>query len=220
MASRMRSTGTCWICDRDYAKGSMTRHVASCRAKHPGPQRRLHIVVEAAYAPMYWMHLEAKPSARLRDLDDFLRTQWLECCGHLSAFRIGRTDYESHRDPLGWSDGLTMKYSLGELLTPGIAFHYVYDFGSSTELKIKVVAERPGPSERDSIRLIAGNRPPEFKCRNCDAIAVTICSECDCDGGGQLCESCSADHECGSDMFLPMVNSPRVGVCGYTGSPW
>lgn len=24
-------------------------------------------------------------------------------------------------------------------------------------------------------------------------------------------------HECGEDMLLPVVNSPRVGMCDYTG---
>jgi hypothetical protein len=32
-----------------------------------------------------------------------------------------------------------------------------------------------------------------------------------------LCQACAEDHECGEDMQLPVVNSPRVGVCGYAG---
>jgi hypothetical protein len=28
---------------------------------------------------------------------------------------------------------------------------------------------------------------------------------------------CVKDHECGEEMLLPMANSPRAGVCGYTG---
>ena len=219
MASRMRSKGSCWICDREFAKSSMTRHVGSCREKHGGPQPWLHLVVEGAHARMYWMHLEAKLSARLSDLDGFLRLQWLECCGHLSSFRIGQTDYESHHES-GWSDALSMKYALRDVLAPGTSFRHVYDFGSSTELTIKVVSERPGPRDRDPIRIVALNQPPAFKCSYCDTTAVTICSECDCNGIGQLCEACSANHECGSEMYLPMVNSPRAGVCGYTGSPW
>lgn len=38
------------------------------------------------------------------------------------------------------------------------------------------------------------------------------------DGEGWLCESCAKNHECDEDMFLPVLNSPRTGVCGYTGS--
>ena len=34
---------------------------------------------------------------------------------------------------------------------------------------------------------------------------------------GWLCQSCADEHECGEDMLLPVVNSPRTGVCGYAG---
>jgi len=34
---------------------------------------------------------------------------------------------------------------------------------------------------------------------------------------GWLCDECAPKHKCGEDMLLPVVNSPRVGKCGYTG---
>lgn len=36
---------------------------------------------------------------------------------------------------------------------------------------------------------------------------------------GRLCADCADDHgeECDRPAFLPVVNSPRSGVCGYTG---
>jgi hypothetical protein len=34
---------------------------------------------------------------------------------------------------------------------------------------------------------------------------------------GWLCDECAVGHECGEEMLLPVVNSPRVGVCGYVG---
>ncbi len=43
--------------------------------------------------------------------------------------------------------------------------------------------------------------------------------ECLYDGRrGYLCEACLADHECDEEMFMPLVNSPRTGVCGYVGN--
>ena len=33
---------------------------------------------------------------------------------------------------------------------------------------------------------------------------------------GWLCEAHAEKHR-HQDMFLPVVNSPRVGMCGYTG---
>jgi len=32
-----------------------------------------------------------------------------------------------------------------------------------------------------------------------------------------VCEGCAGEHECGEEMLLPVVNSPRVGMCGYEG---
>jgi hypothetical protein len=33
------------------------------------------------------------------------------------------------------------------------------------------------------------------------------------------CEHHSEDHDCDEpEMLLPVVNSPRMGMCGYTGS--
>lgn len=33
-----------------------------------------------------------------------------------------------------------------------------------------------------------------------------------------MCEDCEETHECGTEMLLPVCNSPRCGVCGYEGS--
>jgi hypothetical protein len=32
------------------------------------------------------------------------------------------------------------------------------------------------------------------------------------------CEKCLAENECEEEMALPVVNSPRMGVCGYAGT--
>ena len=34
---------------------------------------------------------------------------------------------------------------------------------------------------------------------------------------GWLCDERAPDHPCGEGMLLPVVNSPRVGMRGYTG---
>jgi hypothetical protein len=39
------------------------------------------------------MNVEMKARSTLEELDDFLRGEWLECCGHLSDFEIGGTTY-------------------------------------------------------------------------------------------------------------------------------
>ena len=32
-----------------------------------------------------------------------------------------------------------------------------------------------------------------------------------------VCDQCLESHECGEEMVLDVVNSPRMGVCGYVG---
>ena len=53
----------------------------------------MHLVVEGYRLPMYWMHLQVAFETTLATLDRFFRDTWLECCGHLSVFRIGGYNY-------------------------------------------------------------------------------------------------------------------------------
>jgi hypothetical protein len=91
--------------------------------------------------------------------------------------------------------------------------------GSTTELTLKVVEERLGAkAATPAIELLAQNIAPVIVCTECGKeAAANVCSECQYDESGWLCEACSEDHECGEDMLLTVVNSPRVGVCGYMG---
>lgn len=135
---------------------------------------------------------------------------------------------------------------LGEVLTVGKKFSYVYDFGSSTELDLRVVAEREGPlpplpdevlehEEHDheegedaeeadeteeviDIIVMARNEPPALTCRICGQPASSVISSSEYESPSEiaLCENCAKNSE-HADELLPIVNSPRVGVCGYCG---
>jgi hypothetical protein len=222
------SSGTCVFCGGTVGKAAMTRHLASCKErpieppKAAGRQRRpamlYHLVASGRYTPMFWLHIAAPASATLADLDHFLRRTWLECCGHLSAFRLGgRTFSASPQGGWGWSDDESMNVKLGRLLEKGLTLSYEYDFGTTTDLVLKVVGEREGLASGHEITLLAGNQPPVIPCDSCGLPAVQICSQCVFEDGGWLCASCAGQHECGEEMLLPVVNSPRVGMCGYTG---
>jgi hypothetical protein len=200
----------------------MTRHLDKCKQEHSGrdagKQRILHLQIEGRYAPEYWMHIEIPADASLKTLDHFLRDIWLECCGHLSMFNIAGEAYDVDPEPDPWSGrkpkGMSAK--LGDVLAPSIKFSHEYDFGSTTELALKVVAERQGA--RKSVEVLARNDPPMIPCAKCGKPATLVCSQCVYEGPqAWLCEEHAADHECGEDYFLPVVNSPRVGVCGYAG---
>lgn len=225
-------TGKCSLCNGTYSKAEMKKHLNLCMktksSADSGYQQKrkvFHIVVEGAYSPEYWMHLEVDADATLENLDSFLRDTWLECCGHMSAFTIQKKRYiagsgvDSMWVGLGFKPGgeRDMNIALGKVLTPKLKFYHEYDFGTTTELALKVVSEYDGILGRKSVRILARNEPLQILCDICGKIATQVCAQCIYEGKGWLCDKCGCKHECGENMLLPVVNSPRVGMCGYTG---
>jgi len=224
---KKQSKGKCLLCNSIVGKAGMTKHLQTCLDKNVITKkilgdRRSHkrnkffyILVEGYHSPAYWMHLKISTDARLKDLDDFLRNIWLECCGHLSAFEIQGTRYSS--SPMTEYDEISMNRKLGDILGQGIKFSHEYDFGTTTALALRVVSEGEAEIKSKTIQLLARNEPPSITCNNCNNIATHLCAECIYSGEGWLCDKCANEHDCGEDMLLPVVNSPRVGMCGYTG---
>ena len=95
-----------------------------------------------------------------------------------------------------------------------MVFSHEYDFGTTTDLNLKVIETR----KRDitNIEIASRNNLPEFKCK-CGSIATRICVYYGCNDNGLLCSNCATTHECGEESQMPIVNSPRMGMCGYTG---
>jgi len=225
-------------------KRQMTNHLKSCWKQHtiavPGKPtlRWFHLVVEARYAPDYWMHLQASANGTFGDLDELLRAIWLECCDHLSAFEfpvkrklhrraapgdiaamfeeLVREAQPSISDDDASGDAL-MGEPLGSRLKPGVVFSHQYDFGTTTELALRVAGEYPAPALRGALKLLARNEPPAIPCSVCAKPATQLCQQCVEDGVGEFCDACASQHECGEEMLVPLINSPRTGVCGYCG---
>ncbi len=208
--------GTCAICNATITKKEAKKHVSAClqesgrdakaMGRKKSPAKLYHLLVEGSglSGDLYWMHLKALGSARLRDLDTFLRDIWLECCGHMSAFSDKEGDME-------------MGEKLEDILMPGQKLTYEYDFGSTTGLLLTVDSEIEGSIKKGKVEILARNEAPQIKCNQCEKPATTICTECLYEDQGWLCDDCARKHDCDEEMFLPLVNSPRTGVCGYTG---
>lgn len=112
----------------------------------------------------------------------------------------------------------SMDTELGDVLTIRKRFYHDYDFGSTTHLMLRVVLEREGEIKDRSIKILARNDPPLIICQECGKLATKFCTGCSgSEGGGWFCDDCAEKHKCERGMFLPVVNSPRVGVCGYSG---
>ncbi len=232
---KLESTGKCSLCGDTFDKKKMTKHLDSCikeksAAENSSATKKLkkgmvfHLVVEGCGQPEYWIHIAAPAQAKLTHLDSFLRDIWVECCGHLSSFNIGGVLYSSDASDAGFfgqdfGDDVdeSMDITLEKVLSPQIKFLYEYDFGTTTELTLKVVSVYEGQVKGKEIQLLARNDPPVIMCDSCGKVAVQICTECAYDGEGWLCDVCAPKHECGEEVCLPVVNSPRVGMCGYGG---
>ena len=216
-----KSTGKCAICGKSYSKSGISRHLQSCLEKEraaarsapsrSGPKLKgLHLAIEGRDFPGYWLHLEMTAGESLRVLDQFLRDTWLECCGHLSAFYIQGREYCPGS-----------RVNVGRILSQGMRFYHRYDFGTMTDLTLRVLSQGDASEGASGIRVLARNDPPEHPCFKCGATAAQICTECAWSGEGFYCGECAAVHTTQSpscvEMFLPVVNSPRMGECAYTG---
>src|SRR6266487_6257843 len=135
--ARQTSKGTCTFCHRELSKASMSRHLESCEQRAPiqaeaGSRQKakkikaFHLVVEGYRLPMYWMHLQVAVDTTLATLDRFLRDTWLECCGHLSVFRIDGYNYyvDAEMDAYWDMRRKNMQVKLEEVLSPGQTCSY------------------------------------------------------------------------------------------------
>jgi Zn finger protein HypA/HybF involved in hydrogenase expression len=219
--------GRCMLCDEVVSKQKATVHLKKCVEQQPDrggrKVRLLHLAVEATYLPMYWLHLELAASRTLDLLDSFLRNIWLECCGHLSCFTIAGERYSVQPMPGdlygfgGSSSERSMNQKVYNVLSKGMKLEHEYDFGSTTNLELRVVGDREGQLEASGIRLLVRNEPPSWQCRECGKPATLV----EAQGWGiepeqLLCDTCARGVQ-DQEMLLPLVNSPRAGVCGYTG---
>lgn len=224
---RQISKGKCAFCGQSFAKNAIVKHLATCERRRlmiesPSTGRGklrstklLQLLVEGDGAPQYWLHIETPADATLKHLDQFLRDIWVECCGHLSAFTIDGQRYSVY--PMGDFGERGMSAKIGTLFEPGTKAIYEYDFGSTTELILKYVAEREAQHRGFGVNVLARNEAPIYPCVVCGEPATQVCVQCLWDDEGWLCSAHAPEHECGEEMLLPVVNSPRVGVCGYTG---
>lgn len=240
------SKGECGFCGKTFAKRGIGRHLGSHLNKmakeYKGKPGRSYLV--SVTASDFFLCLWVNGEATMEDVDSFLRAIWLECCGHMSSFEDRKNDYTDlqkelaeEEDEEGYAeeeDDESMGFLFGagdyamhevpmespafRVMQKGKTFKYTYDFGSSTVLDVKVVNEYPLPASF-SVVLLSRNEPLPIYCDMCrKKPAVEICTvDYTC-----FCKSCAAKHAKTCEDFADyacsqVVNSPRMGVCGYHG---
>lgn len=215
MNEKIVTKGVCNKCKEIISIKAAKSHIAKCLDQAVGISPDVFIlkVLWPHKNPIYWLYLSVPFKSRLEDLDLFLRDIWLECCSHLSQFRINHKRYTSDFEPNPYVqfEEFPMSIRSEKVLVPGLKFMHEYDFGSTTELLLEVVGLIKGVASKE-IRVLIQNQEPKFKCVSCGKKAELInSSEADC-----FCKSCIEDDD--EELYLlPLVNSPRTGVCGYEG---
>ncbi len=200
-----KNVGTCFLCHKIISNIKIARHLNDCvkkdaeiNSKENKPTKIFRIKIFSNKT--FWLYVEMPSDASLQYLDDFLRAIWLECCGHLSEFNV-----------LG-SGRYSKNETIEHIFKKGIAFSYEYDFGSTTLLQGEIIDCYYGHLDK-KIRLLARNNMPVLKCTTCSSRSKYICSSC----YRLCCSQCCQQHKCAKEGMLPIVNSPRMGICKYMG---
>jgi hypothetical protein len=221
MPRNPESRGNCAYCGEVITKRSVSKHLEKCLKRQEilvaaetssrTVETLWHLRVQDADDKDFWLDMEMVGSASLDKLDNYLRAIWLECCGHLSMFTIG-----------GWQgDEIGKSRKADAIFEPGLVLRHLYDFGTTSETDIKVVGFREGKATtKNPIALLARNRMPEAVCQECGQPARWLCIEClyGEEKTGHLCDEHVEEHP--HDNYgepMPLINSPRTGMCGYEG---
>ena len=212
MSEELTSEGKCLYCEQVFSQKEIVKHVAKHLAEKEKTesgtktQTYYHIVVEA---DIMFLHLLVKGTASLKPIDTFLRKIWLECCGHMSGFRKGRVE-------------IGMSKKVQDILANKEKLVYEYDSGSTTRLYVKGLKHYE-LNETSTIILLSRNEPLQIMCSTCGKEpAVCMCSTCCWEMDAFFCKKCAKKHAKECEDFadyseMPVVNSPRMGVCGYEG---
>ena len=190
----MMIPGICNVCQETLFGSESRSHIARCvetryglratRAALKGRRRTVHISVGSPEHP-HWMELGVRADTTLHELDGFLRSVWLECCGHLSHFDIAGVVYsmmvprpgddfefepmDEHEEQ--WRH---MGRTVGTAIKPATWFEHQYDYGTTTDLDLRHAGEFEGlvqvlspmqPWHGRKIVVLARNHPLQSCCQ-------------------------------------------------------
>ncbi len=212
MEEELTSEGKCIYCQILVSQKEMAKHIAGHLAKEEkekkGTKTETYCHIEVESGPMF-LHFLVKGSAKMKLIDQYLRDIWLECCGHMSAFQ--------HENSI-----VVMSDRVEAVFSPKIKILYDYDFGTTTRVSLKAL-KRYQLAYKENITLLSRNQPLKLLCATCKKKPATcLCSACQWETYSYFCETCAKKHADICEDYkdyskMPVVNSPRMGECGYTG---
>ena len=237
------SLGTCALCENMVNDITASGHLIECIAQQnlpapsgtdpPGYDQSLNLSVHDGNG-LYWMELAVRANTTLRQLDDFLRGMWLECCGHLSEFTILGTRYSNlapnpddpnpaaiRADYWMEDDEEHMDVAVANVMPVDALVSYEYDYGSTTELFVENLGRHGDlvgllhprqPWHGDHIAVLARNEPDE-ECVACGETARwrLLAQDSDAREPIPFCDGCRP----GAGRYQLVMNSPREGTDCY-----
>lgn len=247
---KIESEGVCHFCGKTFAKAGINRHLKThLREMAPGKKNETSFLLKIEADPYYgvlpyFLSLWVDGETTMETIDGFLRAIWLECCGHMSAFRnpaARRQDLGDVSDPLlvksllesgnikefeklmeGSEREIPMNRKSEKVFSPDLKLEYEYDFGSPTLLLITTMARYPFKADQPIV-LLSRNEPLKLLCQTCRKEPATqTCTAHHWEEDSLFCPKCAKKHakkcpDFGDYAAMPVVNSPRMGVCGYEG---
>lgn len=203
----------CYYCNKELTERTIKKHMKNCsemkksidekRIDDKEQRNQFIIAIKPEYAGNeYCVYLSIAGTLGLVHMDQFIRDIWVECCGHLSSFKIKGKFYQDQ----------SMNTKLNDILDIDEKFEYEYDFGSTTYLILEVVDIIQVPSRFSQIEIIARNHQIKHECEICGLEAKYFNYE----KNEWECEKC-IDEDADMIFKFDYCNSPRDGVCGYEG---
>lgn len=230
--------------DQKELKAHLNNHVKSFKENIASIDKQSFLIkVTGMYKDdPHFLYLLLNGDTDFNTLDYFLRGIWLECCGHMSSFTLDKKDIpkvnlEKYLDPpddedededdndfWGSSDfspgEIPFNVPVKEVLAKGRKISHTYDYGSTTTLYI-FTEYVYNFEQNEPILLLSRNLDLEHKCDVCNEPAFLICNFHNFEEDDMFCINCAKIHkkECSDfeEIEMPIVNSPRMGVCAYTG---
>lgn len=187
--------GICNVCQMTLFGNEARSHITRCvearygirgtRDALKGRSRTVHMSAGSPERP-HWMELGVRADTTLREFDRFLRSVWLECCGHLSHFDIAGVVYsmmvprpqdDFDFEPMDEQEEQWrhMGRTVGTAIGPATWFEYQFDYGTTTDLELRHAGEFEGrvqalspmqPWHGRKIFILARNHPLQA-CRLC-----------------------------------------------------
>lgn len=249
MSEKLKSEGKCLFCNKLYTKAGINRHLQKHLEQkaiggRPGKSFLLKVETDKSWGSTpYFLSLWMDGEAEMEDLDFFLRSIWLECCGHLSSFTNpkkrsrygGMWDFfeaeellekgkiKAYEKMMEEENGeVPMSRKAKNVFEEKLTLEYEYDFGSTTALQVTAMSVYPIKADQ-KIVLLSRNEPLSIMCSSCGKKPATqICTVCEYEEEAMFCDTCAVKHAKQCEDFddyaaMPVVNSPRMGVCGYEG---